>query len=188
MADLNGRTLTIGSFGLVLVVATAAAQIRRRAVGTAVFGGVIAAISIGIFLVPMLYTSSGASASASITLPAGRAGRASASCVMETRREGRRHFSGIVVCTRHRRHSTPLAVPKISRAAKADSRSRQVFSSSEYFQVVRPSKLFNGFFFRVICYKAEVTPRLRAKFECSDSKGRAVLMICGERGARDTRS
>jgi multidrug efflux pump subunit AcrB len=65
MADLNGRSLTIGSFGLVLVVATAAAQIRRRAVGTAVFGGVIAAISIGFFLVPMLYTSSGASASAS---------------------------------------------------------------------------------------------------------------------------
>jgi hypothetical protein len=45
MADLNGRPLTIGSFGLVLVVATAAAQIRRRAVGTAVFGGTIAAIS-----------------------------------------------------------------------------------------------------------------------------------------------
>ncbi|SIO66606.1 hydrophobe/amphiphile efflux-1 (HAE1) family protein [Bradyrhizobium erythrophlei] len=43
--------------GLVpLVVATGAAQISRRAVGTAVFGGMIAASSIGIFLVPMLYT------------------------------------------------------------------------------------------------------------------------------------
>ena len=38
-----------------LVVATGAAQISRRAVGTAVFGGMIAANSIGIFLVPMLY-------------------------------------------------------------------------------------------------------------------------------------
>lgn len=43
--------------GLVpLVVATGAAQISRRAVGTAVFGGMIAASSIGIFLVPTLYT------------------------------------------------------------------------------------------------------------------------------------
>jgi len=39
-----------------LVVATGAAEISRRAVGTAVFGGMIAASSIGIFLVPMLYT------------------------------------------------------------------------------------------------------------------------------------
>jgi hydrophobe/amphiphile efflux-1 (HAE1) family protein len=43
--------------GLVpLVTATGAAQLSRRAVGTAVFGGMIAASSIGIFLVPMLYT------------------------------------------------------------------------------------------------------------------------------------
>jgi multidrug efflux pump subunit AcrB len=43
--------------GLVpLVLATGAAQISRRAVGTAVFGGMIAASSIGIFLIPMLYT------------------------------------------------------------------------------------------------------------------------------------
>ncbi|WP_426426115.1 efflux RND transporter permease subunit [Bradyrhizobium genosp. A] len=43
--------------GLVpLVVATGAAQISRRAVGTAVFGGMIAASSIGIFIVPMLYS------------------------------------------------------------------------------------------------------------------------------------
>ena len=42
--------------GLVpLVMATGAAQISRRGVGTAVFGGMIAASSIGIFLVPMLY-------------------------------------------------------------------------------------------------------------------------------------
>jgi hydrophobe/amphiphile efflux-1 (HAE1) family protein len=38
-----------------LVVAAGAAEISRRAVGTAVFGGMIAASSIGIFLVPMLY-------------------------------------------------------------------------------------------------------------------------------------
>jgi hydrophobe/amphiphile efflux-1 (HAE1) family protein len=42
--------------GLVpLVFATGAAEISRRAVGTAVFGGMLAASSIGIFLVPMLY-------------------------------------------------------------------------------------------------------------------------------------
>src|SRR6201999_3632104 len=42
--------------GLVpLVIASGAAEISRRAVGTAVFGGMLAASSIGIFLVPMLY-------------------------------------------------------------------------------------------------------------------------------------
>ncbi|WP_076863788.1 efflux RND transporter permease subunit [Bradyrhizobium mercantei] len=42
--------------GLVpLVVATGAAEISRRAVGTAVFGGMLAASTIGIFLVPMLF-------------------------------------------------------------------------------------------------------------------------------------
>src|SRR6201982_241609 len=42
--------------GLVpLVIATGAAEISRRGVGTAVFGGMIAASSIGIFLIPMLY-------------------------------------------------------------------------------------------------------------------------------------
>jgi len=40
---------------LPLVIATGAAQISRRAVGTAVFGGMLAASSIGIFLVPLLY-------------------------------------------------------------------------------------------------------------------------------------
>jgi hydrophobe/amphiphile efflux-1 (HAE1) family protein len=40
---------------LPLVVATGAAQLSRRGVGTAVFGGMLAASSIGIFMIPMLY-------------------------------------------------------------------------------------------------------------------------------------
>src|SRR5712664_111316 len=40
---------------LPLVIATGAAEISRRDVGTAVFGGMLAASSIGIFVVPMLY-------------------------------------------------------------------------------------------------------------------------------------
>jgi multidrug efflux pump subunit AcrB len=40
---------------LPLVVASGAAEISRRAVGTAVFGGMLAASTIGIFMVPMLY-------------------------------------------------------------------------------------------------------------------------------------
>jgi hydrophobe/amphiphile efflux-1 (HAE1) family protein len=40
---------------LPLVIATGAAQISRRAVGTAVFGGMLAASSLGIFLIPALY-------------------------------------------------------------------------------------------------------------------------------------
>jgi multidrug efflux pump subunit AcrB len=40
---------------LPLVIATGAAEISRRAVGTAVFGGMLAASSIGIFLIPALY-------------------------------------------------------------------------------------------------------------------------------------
>jgi multidrug efflux pump subunit AcrB len=40
---------------LPLVIATGAAEISRRAVGTAVFGGMLAASSIGIFMIPMLY-------------------------------------------------------------------------------------------------------------------------------------
>jgi hydrophobe/amphiphile efflux-1 (HAE1) family protein len=40
---------------LPLVVATGAAEISRRSVGTAVFGGMLAASSIGILMVPMLY-------------------------------------------------------------------------------------------------------------------------------------
>src|SRR4051794_3330830 len=42
---------------LPLVIATGAAQISRRGVGTAVFGGMLAASSVGIFMVPMLYVS-----------------------------------------------------------------------------------------------------------------------------------
>ena len=38
-----------------LVVATGAAEISRRAVGTPVFGGMLAASTIGIFMIPMLY-------------------------------------------------------------------------------------------------------------------------------------
>jgi multidrug efflux pump subunit AcrB len=40
---------------LPLVLATGAAELSRRAVGTAVFAGMLGASSIGIFLVPMLY-------------------------------------------------------------------------------------------------------------------------------------
>ena len=40
---------------LPLVIASGAAELSRRAVGTAVFAGMLAASSIGIFLVPMLY-------------------------------------------------------------------------------------------------------------------------------------
>ena len=39
-----------------LVWAHGAAMLSRRAVGTAVFAGMIVASSIGIFLIPMLYT------------------------------------------------------------------------------------------------------------------------------------
>jgi multidrug efflux pump subunit AcrB len=38
-----------------LVTAQGAAMLSRRGVGTAVFAGMIAASSIGIFLIPMLY-------------------------------------------------------------------------------------------------------------------------------------
>ena len=42
--------------GLVpLVTANGAAQVSRRAVGTPVFAGMLAASTLGIFLVPMLY-------------------------------------------------------------------------------------------------------------------------------------
>ena len=40
---------------LPLVVATGVAEISRRSIGTTVFGGMLAASTIGIFLVPMLY-------------------------------------------------------------------------------------------------------------------------------------
>jgi multidrug efflux pump subunit AcrB len=40
---------------LPLVIAQGAAMLSRRAVGTSVFAGMLAASSIGIFLIPMLY-------------------------------------------------------------------------------------------------------------------------------------
>ena len=43
-------------FGLLpLVVATGAAQITRRSLGTPVFAGMIAASGIGIFVIPLLF-------------------------------------------------------------------------------------------------------------------------------------
>jgi hydrophobic/amphiphilic exporter-1 (mainly G- bacteria), HAE1 family len=38
-----------------LVIASGAAALSRRAVGTSVFGGMIAATSLGVFLIPLLY-------------------------------------------------------------------------------------------------------------------------------------
>jgi hydrophobe/amphiphile efflux-1 (HAE1) family protein len=59
-AQMRFRAVMMTSIAFVLgllplVVASGAAEISRRAVGTAVFGGMLAASSIGIFLVPMLY-------------------------------------------------------------------------------------------------------------------------------------
>jgi multidrug efflux pump subunit AcrB len=59
-AQMRFRAVMMTSIAFILglaplVVATGAAQISRRAVGTAVFSGMIAASSIGIFVVPMLY-------------------------------------------------------------------------------------------------------------------------------------
>jgi HAE1 family hydrophobic/amphiphilic exporter-1 len=43
-------------FGLLpLVIATGAGALSRRAVGTPVFGGMIAAALVGVFIIPMLY-------------------------------------------------------------------------------------------------------------------------------------
>ena len=54
------RAVLMTSFAFILgllplVVATGAGTLTRRAVGTAVFGGMIAASTIGIFLIPMIY-------------------------------------------------------------------------------------------------------------------------------------
>jgi multidrug efflux pump len=59
-SQMRFRAVMMTSFAFILglvplVVATGAAEISRRGVGTAVFGGMLAASSIGIFLVPMLY-------------------------------------------------------------------------------------------------------------------------------------
>jgi multidrug efflux pump subunit AcrB len=59
-AEMRFRAVMMTSIAFILglvplVIATGAAEISRRGVGTAVFGGMLAASSIGIFLVPMLY-------------------------------------------------------------------------------------------------------------------------------------
>lgn len=59
-AQLRFRAVMMTSIAFILgllplVVATGAAEISRRSIGTTVFGGMLAASSIGIFLVPMLY-------------------------------------------------------------------------------------------------------------------------------------
>jgi hydrophobe/amphiphile efflux-1 (HAE1) family protein len=59
-AQMRFRAVMMTSFAFILglvplVTAQGAAQLSRRGVGTAVFGGMLAASSIGIFLIPMLY-------------------------------------------------------------------------------------------------------------------------------------
>jgi hydrophobe/amphiphile efflux-1 (HAE1) family protein len=59
-AKLRFRAVMMTSFAFILglyplVVATGASEISRRAVGTPVFWGMLAASSIGIFMIPMLY-------------------------------------------------------------------------------------------------------------------------------------
>jgi hydrophobe/amphiphile efflux-1 (HAE1) family protein len=59
-AQMRFRAVMMTSIAFILglfplVIATGAAELSRRAVGTAVFGGMLAASSIGIFMVPMLY-------------------------------------------------------------------------------------------------------------------------------------
>ncbi|WP_372620492.1 efflux RND transporter permease subunit [Falsiroseomonas sp.] len=59
-ARLRFRAVMMTSFAFILglvplVIATGAASASRRAVGTPVFGGMIAASLIGIFMIPMLY-------------------------------------------------------------------------------------------------------------------------------------
>jgi multidrug efflux pump subunit AcrB len=60
-ARLRFRAVMMTSFAFILgllplVIATGAASASRRAVGTPVFGGMLAASLIGIFVIPMLYT------------------------------------------------------------------------------------------------------------------------------------
>ena len=60
-ARLRFRAVMMTSFAFILglvplVMATGAAQISRRSVGTPVFAGMIAASFVGIFVIPMLYT------------------------------------------------------------------------------------------------------------------------------------
>jgi multidrug efflux pump subunit AcrB len=60
-AKLRFRAVMMTSFAFILglyplVTATGASEISRRAVGTPVFWGMLAASSLGIFMIPMLYT------------------------------------------------------------------------------------------------------------------------------------
>jgi HAE1 family hydrophobic/amphiphilic exporter-1 len=59
-ARLRFRPVMMTSFAFIfglfpLVIATGAGALSRRAVGTPVFGGMIAASLVGIFVIPMLY-------------------------------------------------------------------------------------------------------------------------------------
>jgi multidrug efflux pump subunit AcrB len=59
-AQMRFRAVMMTSFAFILglvplVIATGAAQITRRAVGTPVFAGMLVASGVGIFLIPMLY-------------------------------------------------------------------------------------------------------------------------------------
>ncbi|HZF34810.1 MAG TPA: efflux RND transporter permease subunit, partial [Candidatus Angelobacter sp.] len=59
-ARLRIRPVLMTSFAFILgllplVIAVGAGAASRRAVGTAVFGGMIAASAIGVFVIPMLY-------------------------------------------------------------------------------------------------------------------------------------
>jgi HAE1 family hydrophobic/amphiphilic exporter-1 len=59
-AGLRFRPVMMTSFAFIfglfpLVVATGAGAITRHAVGTPVFGGMIAASVLGIFVIPLLY-------------------------------------------------------------------------------------------------------------------------------------
>ncbi|MFA5949456.1 MAG: multidrug efflux RND transporter permease subunit [Hyphomicrobium sp.] len=59
-ADLRFRAVMMTSFAFILglvplVIATGAGQATQRAVGTAVFGGMLAASFVGIFVIPALY-------------------------------------------------------------------------------------------------------------------------------------
>jgi len=59
-ARLRFRPVMMTSFAFIaglipLVIASGAGAISRRSVGTPVFGGMLAAALIGVFLIPMLY-------------------------------------------------------------------------------------------------------------------------------------
>ncbi len=60
-AKLRIRPILMTSFAFILgvvplVVASGAGAASRRTMGTAVFGGMVAATALGVFLIPVLYT------------------------------------------------------------------------------------------------------------------------------------